>query len=178
MKYYRIFLICVLVSGCAALLTEQKYIRIDAPVAVTQTRAGVIYSIPEKKFVRKIRIFGEGKIQDIEIWVRGEMDDWKPVKDVTRHEEYNWKPLKKIKGKLVFPVEVKIPMALTAHTDAVRILQRTRTVVLSQRGYNRSNTGQRDAYAAEANETSRTRYRSRNGEINTVEFYTITSENQ
>ena len=126
MRFYGIFLICVFVSGCAALLTEQKYIRIDAPVTVTKTRKGTVYAIPEKKLVRKIRILGKGTVKNIEIWIR---DD-----------AYNWKSVKKIKRGLVLPADVEIPVALTLPTNAVRILQRTKAYVSIKGG--QSTTGQ------------------------------------
>lgn len=137
MRFYGIFLICLFAIGCTALMTEQTYVRVDAPVTVTKTRKGTVYAIPEKKLVRKIRILGEGTLKNIEIWVQ---DD-----------AYNWKSVKKIKRQLLLPADIKIPMALTSATDAVRILQRTLVLMKGGQGHS--------------------------GQIHTVEFYTVSSEN-
>ena len=126
-RLYGILLICVFSIGCAALMTEQTYVRIDAPVIETFIFSGVVYSIPEPKEIRKIIILGEGKVQNIDIYARD--------------GEFNWKEIKKIKDTVTFPLEI----TMVANTDAVRILQK-------------SVTGK--------------------GQIHTVEFYTITSENQ
>ncbi|RKU21727.1 hypothetical protein C6503_04785 [Candidatus Poribacteria bacterium] len=126
-RLYGILLICVLSTGCAALMTEQTYLRVNAPVTEKFIFSGVVYSIPEPKEIRKIIILGEGKVQNIDIYARD--------------GEFNWKEIKKIKDTVTFPLEI----TMVANTDAVRILQK-------------SVTGK--------------------GQIHTVEFYTITSENQ
>ena len=126
-RLYGILLICVLSIGCAALLTEQTYLRVDAPVTEKFIHSGLVYSIPEPKEIRKIIILGEGTVRDIDIYVRD--------------GEFNWKEVKKIKTKVTFPIEIMT----VANTNAVRIIQKTWT-------------GE--------------------GQIHTVEFYTVTSENQ
>lgn len=126
-KFHGILLICAFAIGCAALMTEQTYLLIDAPVKEEFIASGLIYSIPEKKEIRKIRILGEGIVENIDIY--------------TRDGEFNWKEVKRIKNRVTFPIEI----TLVAHTDAVRILQRTVTG---------------------------------KGQIHTIEFYTIMSENQ
>lgn len=126
-KFYGILLICAFAIGCAALMTEQTYLLIDAPVKEEFIASGLVYSIPEKKEVRKIRILGEGIVENIDIY--------------TRDGEFNWKEVKRIKNRVTFPIEI----TLVAHTDTVRILQRTVTG---------------------------------KGQIHTIEFYTIVSENQ
>ena len=108
-KFHGVLLICVLFIGCAALTTEQKYLLVDAPVTEKFIASGLVYSIPEKKEVRKIRILGEGTVQNIDIYARD--------------GEYNWKEAKRIKNRVTFPIEI----TLVANTDAVRILQRTVT---------------------------------------------------
>lgn len=108
-KFHGVLLICVLFIGCAALTTEQKYLLVDAPVTEKFIASGLVYSIPEKKEVRKIRILGEGTVQNIDIYARD--------------GEYNWKEVKRIKNRVTFPIEI----TLVANTDAVQILQRTVT---------------------------------------------------
>ena len=108
-RFHGILLICVLIIGCTALTTEQTYLLIDAPVKEEFIASGLIYSIPEKKEVRKIRILGEGMVKNIDIY--------------TRDGEFNWKEVKRIKNRVTFPIEI----TLVAHTNAVRILQRTVT---------------------------------------------------
>lgn len=126
-KFHGILLICAFTIGCAALITEQTYLLIDAPVKEEFIASGLVYSIPEKKEVRKIRILGEGIVENIDIY--------------TRDGEFNWKEVKRIKNRVTFPIEI----TLVAHTDTIRILQRTVTG---------------------------------KGQIHTIEFYTIVSENQ
>ena len=108
-RFHGVLLICVLSIGCAALITEQTYLLVDAPVTEKFIASGLVYSIPEKQEVRKIRILGEGTVENIDISVRD--------------GEYNWKFIKKIKRRVTFPIEISVVM----HTDAVRILQRTVT---------------------------------------------------
>ena len=126
-RLYGILLIRVLSIGCAALMTEQTYVRVEAPVTEKFIPTGLVYSIPEPKEIRKIIILGEGTVENIDIYARD--------------GEFNWKVVKRIKNKVTFPIET----TMVANTDAVRILQK-------------SVTGK--------------------GQIHTVEFYTVTSENQ
>ncbi|RKU20651.1 hypothetical protein C6503_05510 [Candidatus Poribacteria bacterium] len=126
-RLYGILLICALSTGCAALMTEQTYLRVEAPVTEKFIPTGLVYSIPEPKEIRKIIILGEGTVENIDIYARD--------------GAFNWKVVKRIKNKVSFPIE----MTMVANTDAVRILQK-------------SVTGK--------------------GQIHTVEFYTVTSENQ
>ena len=126
-RLYGILLICVLSIGCAALMTEQTYLRVDAPVTEKFIPTGLVYSIPEPKEIRKILILGEGTVENIDIYAQD--------------GAFNWKIVKRIKNKVTFPIE----MTMVANTNAIRILQK-------------SVTGK--------------------GQIHTVEFYTVTSENQ
>lgn len=126
-KLYGILLICTLSIGCAALMTEQTYVRVKAPVTEKFIFSGVVYSIPEPKEIRKIIILGEGKVQNIDIYARD--------------GEFNWKEIKRIKDTVTFPLAI----TMVANTDAIRIIQK-------------SVTGK--------------------GQIHTVEFYTLQSENQ
>ncbi len=126
-RLYGILLICALSIGCAALITEQTYVRVDAPVTEKFIFSGLIYSIPEPEEIRKIIILGEGKVQNIDIYARD--------------GEFNWKEIKRIKDNVPFPIE----MTMIANTNAIRIVQK-------------SLTGK--------------------GQIHTVEFYTLQSENQ
>ena len=155
MKFYRIFLICIFVIGCRTLLTQQTlinehtYVRIDAPVTVTNTRHGTLYTIPEKKFVRKIRILGEGEISNIEIWARED----------EREHDGGWRPLKVIHrtsaSPLTLPIEIFMHhLPLTFKTDTIRIVERTRTIVPNQ-----------------AEQISKWK-------IDTVEFYTTVSKDK
>ena len=126
-RLYAILLICTLSIGCTALMTEQTYLRVEAPVTEQFIPTGLVYSIPEPQEIRKIIILGEGTVKNIDIYARD--------------GEFNWKVVKRIKDKATFPLEI----TMVANTDAVRILQK-------------SLTGE--------------------GQIHTVEFYTVTSENQ
>ena len=104
-----ILLVCIFSIGCAALITEQTYVRVDAPVTEKFIFSGLIYSIPEPEEIRKIIILGEGKVQNIDIYARD--------------GEFNWKEIKKIKDTVIFPLE----MTMVANTDAIRIIQKSMT---------------------------------------------------
>ena len=108
-RFHVVLLVCILSMGCAALMTEQTYLLIDAPVREKFIASGLVYSIPEKKEIRKIHILGEGTVENIDIYARD--------------GEFNWKVVKQIKNTVTFPIE--IPMV--ANTDAIRILQKTVT---------------------------------------------------
>lgn len=101
-------LACLSYIGCATLLTDQAYILIDRPVNGKVTFHGEIYWLPESADVRKIVLLGSGQLQNIEIHVRNESRQWELVKKVPG-------------GRLPF----EIP--LTAETDAVKVIKRSRT---------------------------------------------------
>ena len=84
-----------------------------------------MYSIPEKKEIRKIVILGEGTVTNIEIYAR--------------NAENNWKPIKAIKRTVGFPIELNVAL----NADAVRIMQKRIT------GRGRINTVQFYALAEE-----------------------------
>ena len=104
-----LLLICALSIGCAALMTEQTYLRVDAPVTEKFIASGLVYSIPEPKEIRKIIILGEGTVENIDIYAQ--------------EGEFNWKVVKRIKNRVTFPLEI----TMVANTDAVRILQKSVT---------------------------------------------------
>ena len=111
MRFYGIFLICIFVSGCAALLTEQSYVRIEAPVTKeyffdAAGREYPVYTLPEKQDIRKIRILGEGKMINAEIYVARESKAFSM-----------WKIVKRINNRTDFPIDIM----LSAYTDGVRI---------------------------------------------------------
>ena len=108
-RLYGILLICVLSSGCTALMTEQTYVRVDDPIKEKFIFSGRVYSIPETKEIRKIVILGEGMVQNIDIYARD--------------GEFGWKVVKRIKDRVSFPIEI----TMVANTDAVRIIQKTLT---------------------------------------------------
>lgn len=121
MRFYAIFLICIFAIGCRSLLTqhtfinEHAYVRIDAPVTVTYTSNGVVYALPKREFVQKIRILGEGTVSNIEIWVQGNRSDWRPLKVIQR----------KSASPLILPTEIFMHhLPLTFKTDAIRIVER------------------------------------------------------
>ena len=133
MRFYGLFLICIFAIGCRTLLTqhtlldEHTYVRIDAPVTVTHTPQGIVYAIPERKFVRKIRILGEGAVQSIEIWAR----------DYGREYDGGWRPVtvihRRTASPLTLPIEIFMHhLPLTFKTNAIRILERTGTPALGQ----------------------------------------------
>lgn len=106
-KYIYLILSFCILTGCAALFTEQEYVLIDKPVTEKSEFYGVIFSMPEIANVRKIVFLGRGKVQNLEIHIR---DNRK-----------RWKPYKKIPGAITFPHEVM----LIAKTDAVKIIQQS-----------------------------------------------------
>lgn len=101
--------ICLFIIGCAALFTKQEYVLIDQQVTENPIFHGVIFSIPEKAPVRKVRLLGVGKYQNIEISVR------------VRHSR--WELKKKVQGGITFPYDV----FLSAETDAIKIIKPTTT---------------------------------------------------
>ena len=101
-------LACLSYIGCATLLTGQEYALIDRPVDGKVTFHGEIYWLPESADVRKISILGSGQLQNIEIHVRDEERQWELVKKVPG-------------GRLPFDIP------LTAATDAVKIIKRSKT---------------------------------------------------
>ena len=131
MRFYGIFLICIFGIGCRALLTqhtfidEQTYVRIDAPVTVTNIGNETVYAIPERNFVRKIRIIGEGAVQNIEIWARDDKRGWVHVRTILRRQS----------SDLILPIEIFMHhLPLTFKTDAIRIVERktTKTILTDQ----------------------------------------------
>ncbi len=95
--------------GCAVLFTEQVYVLIDQPVTEKPIFHGVIFSIPEKANVRKIRLLGVGKYQNFDISVR--------------IKESRWELKKKVQGGITFPYDIFI----SAETDAIKIIKPTTT---------------------------------------------------
>ena len=127
MRFCGIFLICIFVIGCRPLLTqhtfmdEHTYVRIDAPVTVTHTSDGILFVLPKREFVRKIRILGEGAVQNMEIWARG--SKWRPVRVINRNSA----------SPLILPIEIFFHhLPLTFKIDAIRILDKTSIVALDQ----------------------------------------------
>ena len=108
-KLYGILLICAFSIGCAALLTEQTYVRVEAPVTEKFIPTGLVYSIPEPKEIRKIIILGEGTVHNIDVYARD--------------GEFNWKMVKRFKDTVSLPLEIM----MVANTDAIRILQKSLT---------------------------------------------------
>ena len=108
-RLYGILLICAFSIGCAALMTEQTYLRVEAPVTEKFIPTGLVYSIPEPKEIRKIIILGEGTVENIDIYARD--------------GEFNWKVVKRIKNKVTFPIET----TMVANTNTIRILQKSVT---------------------------------------------------
>ena len=108
-RLYGILLICAFSIGCAALMTEQTYVRVEAPVTEKFIPTGLVYSIPEPKEIRKIIILGEGTVENIDIYARD--------------GEFNWKVVKRIKNKVTFPIET----TMVANTNTIRILQKSVT---------------------------------------------------
>ncbi|MDE0481583.1 MAG: hypothetical protein OXI67_03280 [Candidatus Poribacteria bacterium] len=108
-KLFLILLSLLLLGGCAALFTEQEYVLINQPVTEKAVFYGMIYSMPEKANVRKIKLLGYGKIQNIEIYVRDKRN--------------RWEPKKKVHGGISFPYEI----ILIAETDAIKIIKPSTT---------------------------------------------------
>ena len=108
-KFLFILPICLSIIACAALFTKQEYVLIDQCVTEKPIFHGVIFSIPEKAYIRKIRLLGVGKYQNIEISVRVRQNRWE-IK-------------KKVQGGITFPYDV----FLSAETDAIKIIKPTTT---------------------------------------------------
>ena len=104
-----LFIAFLLTAGCTAIFTEQKYVLIDEEVKETFLPSGMLFSISEKRDIRKLVILGEGTIRNIDIYARTAQD--------------NWKLIKKTKKPVTFPFEIHT----IVHTDAIRILQKTVT---------------------------------------------------
>lgn len=109
LNYLILILIYSLLIGCAFLFTEQEYLLIDQPVTEKPIFHGVIFSIPDKVNVRKIRLLGVGKYHDIQISVR------------VRHNR--WELKKVVRDGITFPYEI----LLSAETDAIKIIKPTTT---------------------------------------------------
>lgn len=104
-----LILICLSITGCAQLFSEQVYVLVDQEISQKPVFSGVIYSIPEKVSVRKIVLLGGGKVQNFDVYVRDKRMNWKFVKEVQRAIE--------------FPFE----MFVAANTDAIKIAHRSVT---------------------------------------------------
>jgi len=93
--------------GCAKLFVKQEFVRADEGLNKSIINLGWMYTIPEKRDIRKIVIIGWGTVRNLEIHAC--------------IEEYHWKPIKKIKKKVTFPIEIHTMV----RTDAIRIFQLT-----------------------------------------------------
>ena len=102
-------LICLLMTGCAALFSEQEYVLVDQKVSQQPIFSGVVYSLQERVNVRKIVLLGRGKVQNFDVYVRDEKNNWKFTKEVQRAIE--------------FPFEIFV----AANTDAIKIAHRSVT---------------------------------------------------
>ena len=109
LKHLLLILICLSITGCAQLFSEQVYVLVDQKISQKPVFSGVIYSIPEKVFVRKIVLLGRGKVQNFDVYVR---DKW-----------MNWKFAKEVQRAIEFPFE----MFVAANTDAIKIAHRSVT---------------------------------------------------
>ena len=110
MRRFNAYLIVSVFSiGCASLLTAQEYVLIDEKPKETFIPSGVVFSISEKKAIRKIVILGAGTVRNLDIYAHNAED--------------NWKLVKKIKAAVTFPIEIR----MVVHADAIRILQKTVT---------------------------------------------------
>ncbi len=110
-KFQTILWVCVLCIGCAALMTEQKYLRVETTVTKKYfiDAAGheyPVYTIPEKHDIRKIRLLGKGKIINAKIYVL------RKSRAVSM-----WKEVRRINQGANFPIDVR----LNAYTDVVRV---------------------------------------------------------
>ena len=109
LKYLILIPFYLSLIGCAVLFTKQEYVLIDQPVTEKPLFHGVIFSIPERVNVRKIRLIGVGKYQDIQISVR---------------DKYNrWILKKTVNIGITFPHDI----FLSAKTDAIKIIKPTTT---------------------------------------------------
>ncbi len=109
LKHLLLILICLSIAGCAQLFSEQVYVLVDQKISQKPVFSGVVYSIPEKVFVRKIVLLGRGKVQNFDVYVRDKRMNWKFAKEVQRAIE--------------FPFE----MFVSANTDAIKIAHRSVT---------------------------------------------------
>ncbi len=102
-NYLFLVLICLSLSSCAALFTNQEYVLIDQKISKKVVWHGDVYSIPERTRIHKIVLLGSGKVQNYEIFVHDRTNNWKRVKHIKRVIE--------------FPFEIPF----VAETDAIRI---------------------------------------------------------
>lgn len=109
LKYLILITFHLSLIGCAILFTEQEYVLINQPVTEKPIFHGVIFAIPEKVNLRKIRLLGVGKYQNFEISIRVKKNLW----------EYK----KKVHGGITFPYDIY----LSAETDAIKIIKPTTT---------------------------------------------------
>ena len=79
-----LFIAFLLTTGCTALFTEQKYVLIDEEVKETFLPSGMLFSISEKRDIRKFVILGEGTIRNIDIYARDAKDNWKLIKKMKK----------------------------------------------------------------------------------------------
>ena len=105
LKYLILIAFHLSLIGCAILFTEQEYVLIDQPVTEKPIFHGVIFSIPEKVDLRKIRLLGVGKYKNFEISVRVRQN--------------RWELKKKVHGGITFPYDIY----LSAETDAIKIIK-------------------------------------------------------
>ncbi|RKU31551.1 hypothetical protein C6497_01770 [Candidatus Poribacteria bacterium] len=90
-------------GGCATLLQEQEYVLIDRPVINDHTYYYDIFSLPEIAKIRKIRLIGEGKLRNIEIYVRDTKQRWQ------------------LKQKIHQINQLPFDIPLVVNTDAVKV---------------------------------------------------------
>ena len=109
LKHLFLILICLFMTGCAALLSEQEYVLVDQRMSEQPVFSGMVYTIPERVNVRKIVLLGRGRVQNFDVFVRDKKNKWKFAKKVQRAIE--------------FPFQILV----VANTDAIKIAHRSVT---------------------------------------------------
>lgn len=109
LKHLLLILICLSITGCATLFSEQEYVLVDQMISEKPVFTGMVYTIPERVNVRKIVLLGRGKVQNFDVYVRDEKMDWKFAKEV--------------QGAIEFPFAIFV----SAHTDGIKIAHRSVT---------------------------------------------------
>ena len=109
LKHLFLILICLLMTGCAVLFSEQEYVLVEQKMSEQPVFSGMVYSIPERVYVGKIVLLGRGRVQNFDVYVRDEKMDWKFTKEVQRSIE--------------FPFEIFV----NSHTNGIKIAHRSVT---------------------------------------------------
>lgn len=116
--------------GCAAFLASPESVRIDEAIVDSTQDYGRVFALPERRFISKVVLLGEGLLENFEVQVKTSREPWQPMLveealnqssrtgyKTTILKTYSWETVKKVKAGVGFPLEVRIGLP----TDAIRI---------------------------------------------------------